>query len=90
MAIENYPNQRKKHCETGTLLNMLKYYGYEGMSETMVFGIGSGFNFVYSPFLRMRGVKLPMFRIRPGLIAKNYCERMGIGFHYEEFGNRVN
>ena len=62
----------------------------EGMSETMAFGIGSGFNFVYSPFLRMRGVKLPMFRIRPGLIAKNYCERMGIGFHYEEFGNRVN
>lgn len=90
MAIENYPNQRKKHCETGTLLNMLKYYGYEGMSETMTFGIGSGFNFVYSPFLRMRGVKLPMFRIRPGLIAKNYCERMGIGFHYAEFGNRVN
>lgn len=69
MVIENYPNQRKKHCETGTLLNMLKYNGFDGISETMAFGIGSGFNFVYSPFLRMRGVKLPMFRIRPGLIA---------------------
>lgn len=88
MAIENYPNQRRIHCETGTLLNMLKYYGYEGMSETMAFGIGSGFNFVYSPFLRMRGVKLPMFRIRPGLVAKNFCERLGIGFHAMEYGNR--
>jgi len=87
--IENYPNQRKKHCETGTLLNMLKYYGYEDMSETMAFGLGSGFNFVYSPFLRMRGVKLPMFRIRPGLIAENFCERMHIGYHGMEFGNRV-
>ena len=90
MAIENYPNQRNKHCETGTLLNMLKYYGYDGISETMAFGLGSGFNFVYSPFLRMRGVKLPMFRIRPGLIAKNFCERLGIGFHGLEYGHRVN
>ncbi len=89
MVIENYPNQRNRHCETGTILNMLKYYGYEGMSETMAFGLGSGFNFVYSPFLRMRGVKLPMFRIRPGLIAKNFCERMNIGFHGFEYGYRV-
>ena len=90
MVIENYPNQRKKHCETGTLLNMLKYNGFDGISETMAFGIGSGFNFVYSPFLRMRGVKLPMFRIRPGLIAKNFCERLNIGFHGLEYGHRVN
>ena len=89
MVIENYPNQRKRHCETGTLLNMLKYYGYEDMSETMAFGLGSGFNFVYSPFLRMRGMKLPMFRIRPGLIAANFCERMHIGYHAMEFGHRV-
>lgn len=90
MAIENYPNQRRIHCETGALLNMLKHYGFEGISETMAFGIGSGFYFVYSPFLRMRGIKLPMFRIRPGLVAKNFCERMNIGFHGFEYGHRAN
>jgi hypothetical protein len=44
--IENYPNPRRKHCETGTFLNMLDYYGYRDISEPMAFGIGSGIYFL--------------------------------------------
>ena len=88
--IENYPNPRRKHCETGTFLNMLDYYGYRDISEPMAFGIGSGIYFLYSPFLRMRGVILPMLRIKPACIVKNFTERMNIGYHGMQYGCRVN
>ena len=88
--IENYPNPRRKHCETGTFLNMLDYYGYRNISEPMAFGIGSGIYFLYSPFLRMRGVILPMLRIKPACIVKNFTERMNIGYHGMQYGCRVN
>lgn len=87
--IENYPNPRRKHCETGTFLNMLEYYGYQ-ISEPMAFGIGSGIYFLYSPFLRMRGVTLPMLRIKPACIVKNFAERMHIGYHGMRYGCKVN
>ena len=87
--IENYPNPRRKHCETGTFLNMLDYYGYQ-ISEPMAFGIGSGIFFLYSPFLRMRGVTLPMLRIKPACIVKNFAERMHIGYHGTKYGCKEN
>ena len=87
--IDNFPNPRRKHCETGTFLNMLEYYGYQ-ISEPMAFGIGSGIYFTYSPFLRMRGVVLPMLRIRPASIVKNFSERMHIGYHGMKYGCKVN
>lgn len=86
--IDNFPNPRRKHCETGTFLNILEYYGYE-ISEPMAFGIGSGIYFLYSPFLRMRGIILPMLRIKPACIVKNFCERMSIGYHGMRYGRRV-
>lgn len=87
--VDNFPNPRRKHCETGTFLNMLDYYGYQ-INEAMAFGIGSGIFFLYSPFLRMRGIILPMLRIKPPLIVKKFCERMNIGFHGMEYGHKVN
>lgn len=68
---------------------MLEYYGYE-ISEPMAFGIGSGIHFVYSPFLRMRGIILPMLRIRPACIVKNFAERMHIGYHGMWYGRKAN
>lgn len=87
--IDNFPNPRRKHCETGTFLNMLDYYGYQ-IDEAMAFGIGSGIYFLYSPFLRMRGIILPMLRIKPPLIVKKFCERMNLGYHGMEYGHQVN
>lgn len=46
--IENFPNERRMHCETGVLVNMMEYYGFT-ISEPMVFGIGSGLYFMYFP-----------------------------------------
>lgn len=44
--IENYPNVRRRHCETGAFVSMMEFLGYK-ISEPMTFGIGSGLYFLY-------------------------------------------
>jgi len=86
--IQNYPNDRRNHCESGTLANMMKYYGYE-ISEPMAFGIGGGIYFLYFPLLRLKDSVLVVMRSRPGFIIRNFVKRMGVGYHEQTFGNDV-
>ena len=39
--LENFPNQRREHCVTGSLQNLMQFYGVE-LSEDLAFGIGGG------------------------------------------------
>lgn len=85
--IQNYPNQRRMNCETGMLVNMLQYYGYE-MSEQMAFGIGGGYCFVYAPFIKTpEGYIFPILRTKPLSIFRNVCQRLHLDYHEESFGN---
>lgn len=90
--IENYPNQRRMHCETGVLVNMLEYYGYQ-VSEPMAFGIGGGMYFLYFPKLRTSDATgtfpLVVLRTKPTEILRNYTKRMHIGYHEQTFGKDV-
>ena len=56
--IPTFPNQRRLHCETGVLVNLLEYYGYN-ISEPMAFGIGGGMYFLYFPWMKLMGFVLP-------------------------------
>ena len=84
--IENYPNERRMHCETGVLVNMLEYYGYN-ISEPMAFGIGGGMYFLYFPWMKLYGFVLPVLRSKPTNIMRHFTKRMNIGYHEKSYGN---
>ncbi len=84
--IPNYPNRRRINCETGVFDNMLAYYGYD-ISEELLFGIGSGLYFMYSPFLSISGTVYPLMRLQPVEIVKRAAERLCINVHVRSFGD---
>lgn len=84
--IENYPNKRRMHCETGVLVNLLEYYGYN-ISEPMVFGIGGGMYFLYFPWMKLMDFVLPVFRSKPTNILRHLAPRMHLGYHEKSYGN---
>lgn len=84
--IENYPNPRRMHCESGVLVNLLEYYGYK-ISEPMVFGIGGGLYFLYFPWMKLYGFVLPVLRSKPTNILRHFSPRMHLGYHEKSYGN---
>ena len=89
MMIENYPNERRMHCESGVLVNMMEYYGYD-ISEPMVFGIGGGMFFLYFPLLKSPDIQNSppvIMRSRATDIIRHFSKRMNIGYHEQSFGN---
>lgn len=84
--IENYPNERRLHCETGVLVNMMQYYGCE-ISEPMVFGIGGGMYFLYFPWMKLYGFVLPVMRSKPTNILRHIAPRIHLGYHETSYGN---
>lgn len=77
IIIENYPHKRGIHCETGSIKNMLKFYGVD-ISETMIFGIGSGYDFMHFPFRFFDGNEIPIFRSISVQVFKKFSKRMEI------------
>jgi hypothetical protein len=82
MIIEGVPPYRGQHCETTTLGVLLGHIGVE-LSEPMMFGLGEGLGFVYwdakyldFPFLGGRS--------KPGCIARNLVDRLGLTLCTEE------
>jgi len=78
-----YEHRMSAHCETGTLSGQLAFHGME-ISESMVFGIGSGIFFGYFNNSRFA---FPTFIVRskPGKIRENVGDRLGIKFHTQKF-----
>lgn len=84
--IENYPNQRRMHCETGVLVNMLQYHGLE-ISEPMAFGIGGGLYFMYFSWFKVEDFVLLVLRTKPATILRHFSSRMHLDYHEVSFGN---
>ena len=84
--IENFPNQRREHCETGSLQNLMEYYGIK-LSEDLAFGIGGGLYFLYCPFIKYKNYPFPIMRTRPGTVFRNVSKRVGFSMHEMTFGN---
>jgi len=78
-----FEHRMSAHCETGTLSSQLAYHGMD-ISESMVFGIGSGIFFGY---FNNSSFAFPTFIVRnqPGKIRENLSKRLGIKFHCESF-----
>ncbi len=86
--INNFPNERMRHCETGIFVNMMKYYGYE-ISEPMAFGIGAGLYFLYAPFMKVKGTIFPILRSKPTRIVGALADRLHFNCHIKEYGDNV-
>ena len=82
--IEGYPNTRRRHCETGVFVSMMKYLGYE-ISEPMAFGIGSGLYFLYTPFLKMQNTIYPIFRSWPVTVIQKASKRLQLPYHEKRY-----
>lgn len=87
--IENYPNERRMHCETGLLVNMLKYYGFE-MSEQMAFGIGGGIYFLYMPLIKtVDDLVFLILRTKPFHVIMNVAKRLRLDYREQKFGKDI-
>lgn len=83
--IIDYPNHKRRNCETGVLANMMEWYGVN-ISEEMIFGIGSGLYFMYSPILAVNGTCYPMMRLQPLEMVKRVAERLNLDIRVKSFG----
>lgn len=86
MIIE-FPHARSIHCETGCIRNLLNFYGHD-ISEAMIFGIGSGYDFVHFPFPLFDGHEIPAFRILPVKIFSQFNDRLNIDSKIITFINK--
>jgi len=79
-----FNHRQSAHCETGVLANLLGHHGLN-ISESMVFGIGSGLFFGYFPFIRINRLPLTAYRVRTGGIMKRAVKRLGVSLAWEKF-----
>ena len=82
--IIDFPHKRSTHCETGCIKNILKFHGYE-ISEALIFGIGSGYDFIHFPWPIFDGHEIPVFRLLPVKIFSQFTERMNIDCKIKTF-----
>lgn len=79
-----FNHRQSAHCETGVLSNLLRHCGLD-VSESLVFGIGSGLFFGYFPFIRLNRLPLTAFRARTGSIMQRTVKRLGVSLGREKF-----
>ncbi len=86
MLIPNFIHHPGVHCESTAVRNLLAFDGLL-LSEPMVFGLGSGLNFIYWDMKRM---PFPFIggRVRPGELSANLAENLGFDLVVEETGSR--
>lgn len=86
-AIIDFAHRQTTHCESGAMINLLRFHGVD-ISEPLAFGIGGGIFFGYFPFLRMAHIRVTTFRKMPGTIYTNALKRLGIGYQTVTFFRR--
>jgi len=86
--IIDFEHQNSSNCETGTVVNLLNFYGLR-LSEPMVFGIGSGLLFAYLPIVKAeKGVPLLGFRLFPGVIKNTVFKKLGVKIETKHYSKK--
>lgn len=86
MSKIDFTHHQSAHCENGVASNILKFNDV-GISEPMVFGIGSGLFYVYIPFLKVNQAPAISYRPMPGIIFSRTAKQLGIKIKREKFSN---
>lgn len=82
MIVNSVVPVGSRHCETSTLGVLLRHEGID-LSESMIFGLGSGLGFVYWD---AKAMDFPFVggRSRPAAITRNVAERLGLTLRVNE------
>jgi Domain of unknown function (DUF4872)/Butirosin biosynthesis protein H, N-terminal len=75
------------HCESGAFTALLRHHGLT-LTESMVFGIGSGLFFLFFPHLKMYGAPLVAYRDAPNFIISRCTRRLGVKIRKARFSNQ--
>lgn len=81
-----FQHQSQAHCESGVTSNLFRHHGLP-ISEPLAFGIGSGLFFAHLPFVKVNGVPGTTYRVYPGKIFSNVCNRLNVEFTSEKFNS---
>lgn len=76
------------HCESGVLVNLYAYHGLS-LSESLIFGLGSGLFFCHIPLVKIQGMPMTSFRSYPTGIIKKSAKRLGIGIKLVRFRDKA-
>lgn len=82
----DFEHNMSSHCENGVTRNMLKHYGVE-LTESLVFGLGSGLFFAYFPFIKLNGAPVTSFRPMPGKIFSRVNKYIGAKVIKKKYAN---
>ena len=74
------------HCETGAAAALFRDKGLD-ITESMIFGIGSGIFFGHFPFIKVMGLPLTTYRVQPAAIFRKAAKRLGWKFVTQRFRN---
>jgi hypothetical protein len=72
-----FEHTHSAHCESGAFTALLRHNGLK-LTESMVFGIGSGLFFLYFPLLKIYGAPLVAYRDAPNAIMTRSARRLGV------------
>jgi len=75
------------HCENGVATSLLKYHGFDYMSEPLAFGMGSGLFYIHLPFLTISNGPAISYRTMPGWIFSRACKALGVKVHRKKFNS---
>ena len=85
--IKEYKHEVASHCESGTVRNLLNFSGVN-VTEAMVFGLGSGVDFVYLSFLKyFSPFPITIVRSQMGKIFQNVEKLCNINFFFKKLKN---
>lgn len=85
MALE-FEHTHAAHCESGVFAALLRHQGLR-LTESMVFGIGSGLFFLYFPLLKIYGAPLVAYRDAPNAIMTRGARRLGVRIEKTRYRN---
>lgn len=86
---DRYEHSAYAHCETGTVVSLLRHHGLE-ISEPMVFGLASGLMFAFLPFVTMMGgMPIVAYRSIPKSIIGGIQRRLGVEFEVRKYRDKV-
>ena len=77
MTTLEFEHKPAAHCENGVIANMFRYYGFDTISEPMIFGLASGLFFGHIPFVKMWDMPFTTFRTFSGVLFKRVTRLLG-------------
>ena len=79
-----FEHAHSAHCESGAFAALLRHNGLK-LTESMVFGIGSGLFFLYFPLVKIYGAPLVAYRDAPNAIMTRSARRLGVRIRKTRF-----